>query len=1047
MNRKKHKKKTLTQKKITLDCGDVQHHGSLSKLGEVETIEGVRCVVDDSSQTVYISGSTRMNIFFLITPGFMHKFRDYQLVKMITSSADKSTFEKWPRIIELYEEDVINWTRTRANTVYVCKDGDVQRRLINYLETQRRYPLSVKQKELKVTEFQTYKHVLVTGNELKHVWTLAKNFNGKITNSPAMFWLEEFKNYCRQSRLGVPYTLTHPILLPLLTDSAFQSGPWVATIGDVTGSLLSLDMSKCYPYCLSQLWEIPLLDTSCYAERVKDDFEMTSGYYYVKVSDNVALKCFTICGWYSHSFLLAYKKLFPESNLRILFKINCQKVIPSKAFNGFYENALSVMERNNTLGLQKSLNHLIGIFNIRDKKCRTKTCFSATYDGAMVDYTDSLVRENVFVNKLENENGDELGYLTTSHDTTTPWKSLSHLSKSVYDFSHILLMKKAKRVEELGGRIVGVQTDCLHFTYDNNTVDLESLVQQEEWYGENPGQFHIEHKTLDKVESIGCYHDYRKQRCIQLEDDMAPYFLPRESIRETILERHYHHQFNIDMELPKEELLRRYGELTGFLANKVLQTDGNVLIEGDAGCGKSFLIKEIQKKLHTKLEEHKILREFALKIKNEDDNEITPFDMARYMFRARHPNYESDADLLGYVNSIPGLQALVDDHTRYVYTKDFHFLSKTIDDYCLMAPTHRACLNLNSELKRARTVASMFHVTNKGTATTFANMRQYNYCICDEIGFLNAHQHCYFSLFNTRFINVGDLQKQLQPPTEESDFDLSKADPYFNNNYALRIILTDNKRQYTCDSNVCDPLFINKVHKLFREPPKDVMSVESFVDILNDKFELGIGCSDKEEDCDGTTVVTPYNKYRRVYNHKKMIDAILMLPDDSCVLWYDIVNFGDPYQQRLALFVGGKYICRSDKFHKDLVNNEPFTITDLNENIVTVKSMLSNSLSGGEQIEIELSKVNISLCLTLGYALTDYCTQSSTIHTPITLIGPLYKEDMKRNLHTALTRGDSRLKQFSFNTFLDKEFRENKVNACCIVCHTEDKFCRPLSLG
>tara|TARA_A200000159_G_C7338587_1_gene346161 strand:- start:33 stop:4697 length:4665 start_codon:yes stop_codon:yes gene_type:complete len=1049
MNRKKHKKKTLTQKKITLDSGDNQHHGSLSKLGEVEVIEGVRCVVDEESQTVYISGSGRMNVFHLISPGFMRHFRQYQLVKMITSSADKSTFENWPRVIELYEEDVIDWARTPANTVYVCKDGDVQRRLINYLETERRYPLSVKQKELSVTEFQTYKHVLVTANELRDVWVLARNFKAKTTSSPATFWLEQFKKFCRESRLGVPYTLAHPILLPLLTDSAFQSGPWVATINDISGSLLSIDMSKCYPYCLSELWSVPLLTTSCYAERVEEDFEMTPGYYYVKVADNIALECFTICGWYSHSFLLAYKKLFPESNLRILFKIKCQKVIAAKSFNGFYKNALSVMETSNTLGLQKSLNHLIGIFNIRDKNCRTKTCYSATYDGALADYTDSLVRENVFVNKLENENGDELGYLTSSHDTTIPWKSLSHISKEVYDLSHVLLMKTAKRVEELGGRIVGVQTDCLHFAYDN--VDLESLVQQEEWYGDNPGQFHIEHKSVDKVESIGFYHDYKKQRCIQVEDEMAPYFLPHESIPETILERHYHQQFNIDMDLPKDELLRRYGDLTRFLATKVLETDGNVLIEGDAGCGKSFLIKEVQRQLHTRLEEHKILREFASKIKNDGEDELTPFDMARYMFRVRHPRYEPDADLLGYVYSIPGLQALVDDHTRYVYTNDFHFLSKSIDDYCLMAPTHRACLNLNSDMKKAKTVASMFHVTNKGTATTFANMRQYTYCICDEIGFLNAHQHAYFSLFDTRFINVGDLHKQLQPPTEDNDFDLSKADPYFNNNYSLRIILTDNKRQYTCDSNVCDPLFITKVHRLFQDPPKDIVSVEAFVDILNDNFELGIACSDREEDCNGTTVVTPYNKYRRVYNHKKMIEAILMLPDDCCVQWYDPVNFGDPYQQRLALFVGGEYICRSDKFHKDLVNNEPFTITQLNEDIVTVKSTLSNSLSGGEELEIELSKVNIPVCLTLGYALTDYCTQSSTIHTPITLIGPLYKEDMRRNLHTALTRGDSRLNQFSFNTFLDKEFRENKTNAKHINTRLLSKSlghctgcCRPL---
>ena len=269
-------------------------------------------------------------------------------------------------------------------------------------------------------------------------------------------------------------------------------------------------------------------------------------------------------GWYSLP-MIKYglkKNLIKEENIK--YALYSSLTIPHDYYNQFIDYLYNTLGDN----AKWSVNAMIGCFNLKARENWSTLCITEDYNNAWAHY---LENKSAFVNhRLINDKHYYQVYnkhYVDKQDTEAP------IYNQILDLEAIEMHKLISLVRKNQGEVLDVSTDCISCVFKDNKLPFEL----------DDDNINIKGFYFDKQHKFPRYKLEKKEPNYRLKVEILPKYIRSEKYEFTP------HNFSIDNDVDTNDFKP--------LVDKILSSQKSYHIDGRAGCGKSFLIKLLQKEL------------------------------------------------------------------------------------------------------------------------------------------------------------------------------------------------------------------------------------------------------------------------------------------------------------------------------------------------------------------------------------------------------------------------------------------------------------------
>jgi 5-methylcytosine-specific restriction protein A len=286
--------------------------------------------------------------------------------------------------------------------------------------------------------------------------------------------------------------------------------------------------------------------------------EKKTGLYFVQTTNYLPMRG---NGWYSLPMVMycLENKLIKETDIR--YALYSSLSIPKNYYNKFIDYLYNIMGSKAKL----SVNSMIGCFK---PKVRENWRSLLITTNPNVAYAHFLDKKGCFIDTRHI--GDDTYYQVYDRYFSNREETEAPIYNQILEQEAIELHKLIKLLQSKGGVVLDVSTDCVScvFKTDESPFELD---------GEN----------------IRGYYDDKENKHFKYRKEDKEGRLQVERMKLSIRTDYYDHQrkdFNI---LPDTDDFK-------YLVDTILNSKQSIHIDGRAGCGKTTLIKMIQKEMNDK---------------------------------------------------------------------------------------------------------------------------------------------------------------------------------------------------------------------------------------------------------------------------------------------------------------------------------------------------------------------------------------------------------------------------------------------------------------
>jgi energy-coupling factor transporter ATP-binding protein EcfA2 len=589
--------------------------------------------------------------------------------------------------------------------------------------------------------------------------------------------------------------------------------------------VFSLDINKCRTNILYYLkYNYPVF--SVMDDVVKYTGQTGTGIYYVESENYIPLRG---NGWYYYpviEYCLNNGIIQPH---QIKYTVQASFNVSGDYFNDFINFC-----RNNLGDYAKlAINSFIGCFNLNtNKNTFTKTLgiVKKSFDAYNYLFCNN---DKTFINSFNI--GDDVYYHMYEDIIKQNMETESPIYNQIVQMENILLHEMIIMIQNKGGRVLDVNTDCVYCEFPNDNLPFELVNNNINSYYWGDGVYKYKLESIDKRLTVERMKQYIRT--------------------------------DIYTSKPNEWKLFNDVQDNNFtsLVDIIIESNQSFNILGAAGCGKSTLIKMIQRELT-----------------NDDKNFIT------------------------------------------------------------LCPTNKAALIIPDAM-------TIHKFKNKMGRMNYLKNNNIDYIFVDEISMMHEIFYKFLMLLKSlkpdiKFIMCGDFE-QLKPVNDR-----------YHGNYKNSSALFE-----LCDGN---RLNLNTCRRA-----------------NNDLFTV---CSDikNKKDIDISPFKNNLEKINLCYTNKKRIEINkhfmkkMIMKKKSVGLYLPRLKHNDNSQD-VNLFVGMPIISYKNSSKLDIVNNESFVITDINNDTIEFKNKRIENL--------EISINDFQRYFYVNYATTIHKAQGETIKKPYTI--------------------------------------------------------------
>lgn len=346
----------------------------------------------------------------------------------------------------------------------------------------------------------------------------------------------------------------------IINSDLCKSWAFVEKLTDASGKLFNIDINKCRTEILyNGKYDYPVFSVMDSVQEYNGQSQ--PGYYYISTNNYIPLRG---NGWYTFPMVdfCLKKNIIKPSNIK--YCVTSSFSIPANYYNEFIDVCRSKFGNLAKL----AINAMIGAFNIninRNIYNKTIGIVKGSCD-AYRHYFDGLNSDR-FMNCFEIEG--EKYYHMFENIKRSNMETESPIYKQIIELENIKMYELKSLIESKGGVVLDLNTDCCSCVFPNNVFPFE---------------------LLDEENIKGYYYDEeQKKPMYKLEEkDRLKYEKCKQKLRTEV----YHKTFGSWNEIDDVK-----DNDFSPLVDEVVESKESYSIIGRAGCGKSTLIKEIQKKL------------------------------------------------------------------------------------------------------------------------------------------------------------------------------------------------------------------------------------------------------------------------------------------------------------------------------------------------------------------------------------------------------------------------------------------------------------------
>ena len=337
--------------------------------------------------------------------------------------------------------------------------------------------------------------------------------------------------------------------------------------------MYKLDINKCRRNCLYySKYEYPVFNVMDEVETYKGIKQ--PGLYFVESLNYIPLRG---SGWYSQPMIEYCLEhcIIKESDIK--YVIYSTSTLKKDYFNTFIDKlieTLSPFDTKDNKFSKLAINSIIGTFKPNEDRTNYKSMFMTTSpDNAFHHY---LSFSNSVIDSLEI--GDNTYYHVFKTSQNSNEETETPIYNMVLDMEAVLLHRLIKKIENNDGVVVDVMTDCAtcYFkgafpfkVFDDNNIDC---------------LYYEKNKPIIKLESEYDYYDNDSRLKVQRMPKEKGMRYGSYNIKKPI--------WNIKEDVNDND----FTELVDY----ILDDNKSCNIDGRAGCGKSYLIKQLQNKMKEK---------------------------------------------------------------------------------------------------------------------------------------------------------------------------------------------------------------------------------------------------------------------------------------------------------------------------------------------------------------------------------------------------------------------------------------------------------------
>ena len=334
--------------------------------------------------------------------------------------------------------------------------------------------------------------------------------------------------------------------------------------------MYKLDINKCRRNCLyHSKYEFPVFSVMDEVEEFSGKIE--PGLFFVETDNYIPLRG---SGWYSQPAVeyCLEEKLIAKNDIK--FAVYATGTIKRNYFNKFIDNLIDVLSPYDTADNKFSklaINSIIGTFKPNEERVSYKSMFMTTSpDSAFHHY---LSYNNSVIDNLEIDDQTYYHVFRTSknqsQETETPLYNMG------LDMEAVLLHKLIKKIESHDGVVVDVMTDCAT-CYFKHKFPFKKFAD-----GNLDCLYYADGKPAVKLEAVYDYNDVNSRLKVQRMNKEKGMRFGSYELTKPI--------WNVREDVENND----FSELVDY----ILTEKKSCNIDGRAGCGKSYLIKQLQNKM------------------------------------------------------------------------------------------------------------------------------------------------------------------------------------------------------------------------------------------------------------------------------------------------------------------------------------------------------------------------------------------------------------------------------------------------------------------
>jgi DNA replication protein DnaC len=320
---------------------------------------------------------------------------------------------------------------------------------------------------------------------------------------------------------------------------------------------ISIDINKCRTKILKDC-EHPYPVFTVFDKPKYYEDETCAGIYYVRTDNYFPMRG---TGWYYYNMIeyALSKNIITKYDIKYVVKSSLS--IPSNYYNKWIDHVYETLE-----DAKLAINSMIGGFNYNHSKHENWSSLCIT--NSSPDAMEKFIEHNAHFINVMTIDKQEYFHVYKRHNSVK-LESKSNIYNQIVQQENIELHKMAQLIESKGGLVLDLMTDAITCTFPDNTFPFDLMEDGKNIIGYN----YSDGKPKYKIETAHRVKVERMKKSV-LNVESPIFYTPKYTIYEDVKDNNFKP-----------------------LVNQMINLNKSFTVQGSAGCGKSYLTKEIQNEL------------------------------------------------------------------------------------------------------------------------------------------------------------------------------------------------------------------------------------------------------------------------------------------------------------------------------------------------------------------------------------------------------------------------------------------------------------------